>query len=103
MKQITIDKKVYVLDYTFNSIRYMDNLNFNELQNIEETPFKFYTFTAKLFHGALNWNSKKFFSEDEAYALLEKYFEENPDKSKTLIEDLLNMLQESNFFKNLQD
>ena len=44
MKQITIDKKVYVLDYTFNSIRYMDDLNFNELQNIEETPFKFYTF-----------------------------------------------------------
>ena len=54
MKQITIDKKVYVLDYTFNSIRYMDDLNFNELQNIEETPFKFYNFNAKLFHGALN-------------------------------------------------
>ena len=41
MKQVTIDNKIYVLEYTFNSIRYMDDLNFNELQNIEETPLSF--------------------------------------------------------------
>lgn len=89
------------LKFTFNSFRYMEELDLMELQTLEQTPFKILGVTETLLRGALNHNPNKKFNNNEVVEILEEVMEEG--ELMELLELLLEELQESSFFKNLQD
>lgn len=99
--ELEIGKKKYKLAFTFNSFRYMEELDFTELEDVESKPFKMIGFTEKLLLGALNSNPKVQYSIQDAMSILENYVDGGGNLVE-LIEDLTNMLEESHFFKNLQ-
>lgn len=99
MKQITIDNKTYTLAYTFNSFKYIDDLDFSNANQFETKPIKMITMLSDLFYGALNHDKKNFIDRNTSDDLLEKYIETKPVAD--IFTELTNMLFESNFFKNL--
>lgn len=99
---ITIGKKKYTLAYTFNSFKYMEDFDLSKLQEMQSKPFMSLNVLSDLFYGALNYDRKNFVSRDETDELLEKYLEQEDADFVKLIEDLINMLTETAFFKNLQ-
>lgn len=100
--ELTINGKKYNLAYTFNSFKYMGDFDVNDINDIKNKPFKIASVLSILFNGALNYDRKKFFSMEKSDELLEKYInEENGDMGK-LLETLVDMLQETSFFKQNQ-
>lgn len=97
---VTIGKKEYELKYTFNSFRYMEEFDVGELQMMERKPFKMIPLLRILLHGAVNHNPKQKVSMDSVDAFLEEYGETGDIGN--LLEELINLLEESNFFKSLQ-
>lgn len=97
---VTIGNKEYELKYTFNSFRYMEEFDVGELQMIETKPFKIIPILRILLHGAVNHNPKQKVSIDNVDAFLEEYSETGDIGD--LLEELINLLEESNFFKSLQ-
>ena len=89
------------LKYTFNSFRYMEDLEVKELEEMETKPFKVPRITQTLLIGAVNHSPNKKFSEKDVYEALEKYVEK--DSVATLLEELSKLLEKSAFFKNLQE
>lgn len=97
---ITIRNKEYELKYTFNSFRYMEEFDVDELQMIERKPFKIIPILRILLHGAVNHNPKQKVSMESVDAFLEEYSETGDIGD--LLEELIKLLEESNFFKSLQ-
>lgn len=92
--------KEYELKYTYNSFRYMQDLDLGELEVIESKPFRIIGFTEELLMGAINNDPKK----KVGVALVSNIVETRMDEGKLmeLMENLIKLLEESSFFKNLQ-
>lgn len=98
--EITINDKSYKLEFTFNSFKYMKDFDIGEMQNLESQPFKIIDFCEQLLYGAINNDPKIYVSMEEIDSYLEEYI--NDGSLGELIEQLMDLLQESNFFKALQ-
>jgi len=98
--EIVIKGVTYTPKYTFNSFKYMEDLNFADLQNIEKNPFKLIPFLETLVLGAVNSNPNNVVSKEDVEEFLNEYIETSPINE--IIEELINLLQDSNFFKSLQ-
>lgn len=98
--KLTIKEKEYELKFTFNSFRFMEDFNFSELEEVQHKPFKLISATSQLLLGALNHNRDEYYSQDNVDELLENLLEET--SIADLLNDLVNLLQDSSFFKNLQ-
>lgn len=92
--------KEYELKYTYNSFRYMQDLDLGELETIESKPFRIIGFTEELLFGAINSTPNKKVSIVEVSNIVEAKMEEG--KLMELMERLIKLLEESSFFKNLQ-
>ena len=99
--KIELEGKELELKYTFNSFRYMEELDLMELQTLEQTPFKIIGVTETLMRGALNHNPSKRYDNKEVVAIIEQIMDDG--ELMELLEFLLEELQKSSFFKNLQD
>lgn len=88
------------LKFSFNSFKYMREFDMGALQNIEDKPFEIIPMLEMLLLGAMNNNPKKKFSVFEVEQFLEDYIEENAILK--LLGELMDLLQESSFFKSLQ-
>ena len=88
------------LKFTFNSFKYMRDFDMGAIQTIEAKPFELIPLMESLLLGAMNNNPKKKFSILDVERFLEEYIE---DGSVTeLLNGLMELLQESSFFKSLQ-
>lgn len=90
----------YELKYTYNSFRYMQDLDLGELELIESKPFRIIGFTEELLLGAINSDPRKKVTLAQVGEIVEAKMEE--EKLVELMEELIKLLEESSFFKNLQ-
>lgn len=88
------------LKYTFNSFRYMEDLNLSDLDNLDEKPFKMFTVAEMLLTGALNHDPREVYDNITVSEIFDAEAEDG--NLMELFEFLLMELQESSFFKNLQ-
>lgn len=100
MNTITIDDRTYILDYTFNSFNYMEDLDIEELATIDKKPFKMFKFATILLLGAMNNDPRVRVDIETVELALVEYAKEK--SIPELIEELIGLLQESDFFKSLQ-
>lgn len=92
--------KEYELKYTYNSFRYMQELDLGELETIERKPFKILGLTEELLFGAANNDPKRKVSITKVQEIVETRMENG--ELVELMERLIELLEESSFFKNLQ-
>lgn len=97
---VNVRGKERELKFTFNSFRYMEDFDIGELSELERKPFKIIKITESLLIGAFNHNPKDVVKQDEINEYLQDVME-NGDVSE-LLETLMQLLEDSNFFKNLQ-
>ena len=97
---IKIKEKDYKVEFTFNSFKYLDEFDISTIEEMQTKPFKIIGVTEQLLFGALNNNPKVVVTLDVVDEYLEEVLE-NGDISE-LLNTLMELLQESNFFKNLQ-
>ena len=88
------------LKFTFNSFKYMRDFDMGVIQTIESKPFELIPQMESLLLGAMNNNPKKKFSILDVESFLEEYIEEG--SVTELLNELMELLQESSFFKSLQ-
>lgn len=97
---ITINGKEVELKYTYNSFKHMGEFNLEDVEKLDINPFKVFSILSVLMLGAVNHNPReKFSDEDVEEALSVKVEEVSPVE---LLEVLMGLLQESDFFKSLQ-
>lgn len=88
------------LKFTFNSFKYLQEFDVSELAMLDVKPFKMLSIASELLLGAVNSNPKVVFTESD----VNEYLEESM-KNLGLIElteSLIHLLEESDFFKELQ-
>lgn len=90
----------YTLKYTFNSFRYMEDFDLGELAELENKPFKMVRILHTLLLGAMNYDPKKVYNSEQVSQVLNVYLEDN--NPVELIENLVELMGESSFFRNLQ-
>lgn len=88
------------LKFTFNSFRYMEDFDISEMDEMENKPFKIIGLTEKLALGAFNSDPKRVVTQEQVSEFLEDYAEEN--SIIDLMTGLMEELEKSSFFKNLQ-
>jgi len=99
--KIEVNKKKYDLKFTFNSFKYLEDLDMGKMAEVENKPFKIIGFVKELLYGALNHSRKKEYCESIAEEVLEQYLEEGGSLPE-LLEGLMKELENSAFFKQLQ-
>lgn len=97
---ITIKGKECELGFTFNSFKYMQEFDIKALDEIESKPFKVVPMLEMLLIGGVNHNPKVKFNMTDVELFLEDFMLEG--SLPELLELLMGLLQESNFFKALQ-
>ena len=102
MSKFIIKSKEYDLKYTFNSFKYMTELDFALLEAAEDRPFLIAPFLDTLLLGALNHNPRVKISEIDVVEQLEEFVADENNHITELMTELMELLQESNFFKSLQ-
>ena len=100
MKTLTVNDKTYELDYTFNSFKYMEDLDMSEMADSSAKPVKMIKIMKILLLGALNCSRAKKYSEKQVEDIVEAYVEEG--SVAELMELLTTMLGDCGFFKSLQ-
>lgn len=98
---VDINGLTYELKFTFNSFKYMRDFNIGELEALETQPFKIIGIVEMLMMGALNHNPKTHVALIDVDNYLEEFINNGGDIG-TLSEELINLLEESNFFKSIQ-
>lgn len=88
------------LKFTFNSFKYMTDFEISVFAEVEDKPFKIIPLLEMLLLGALNSNSKVIVDIVDVQEFLEEFVEDGEIGS--LLEDLMQLLQDCNFFKSLQ-
>lgn len=101
MSVIKFKGKEKELKYTFNSFKYMQELDLSVLEEVESKPFKIIPLMETLLLGALNYDPKERATLVEVDKFLDEFFNEDGDIG-SLLEELMGLLQESSFFKSLQ-
>lgn len=97
---LKIGDKEYTPEFTFNSFKYLEDFDVSALEQLEKKPFALISVTRDLLYGAVNYNPKDFVSLEQIDEFLETYCME--ESLVELMENLVEVLQESNFFKSLQ-
>lgn len=97
---VNIKGKDVELKYTFNSFKYMRDLNMGAINDIENKPFEVVPMLVTMVLGAVNNDRKVKFTEEEVEEFIDEYIEEG--SISEFINELMVLLQESSFFKSLQ-
>lgn len=97
---IKIKDKEVDLKFTFNSFKYMRDFDMSKMNEVEDRPFEIIPVLETLLLGAMNNSPKLKFSVSEVDDFLEEFLEEG--SVVDLLNDLMELLQESSFFKSLQ-
>lgn len=97
---VNINGTPYEIKYSFNSFKYMADLDFSSMEDLQSKPFMIFPIMEMLLMGGLNHNPKVRFSIEQVDAYIESYVEDSPINE--LMEGLFAVLQDSGFFKNLQ-
>jgi len=97
---VNIKGKDRELKFTFNSFKYMENFDVKELEEVENKPFKLIPLIEMLLMGALNNDPTDKVSVVDVEIFLEDFIEEG--SVSDLLNELMELLQDSNFFKSLQ-
>jgi len=97
---ITFKGKEVELKYTFNSFRYMEEFDINDLSILDRKPFKLIGVLEELLMGALNNSPNTVYNKEDILVYIEEEME-NGGISE-LLTGLVDQLEKSNFFKNLQ-
>lgn len=97
---VKIRNKEIDLKFSFNSFKYMQDFDVNTIAEIESKPFKLIPLVEMLMMGAVNNHPKVRISLEDVQAYIEEYSAEN--SLADLLTELMGLLEESNFFKNLQ-
>lgn len=92
--------KVKEFKFTFNSAVYMKDFDVSMLNDIEKKPFKILQAVRELLFGAMNCDPKVKISVADVDAYLEEFMVEG--SVSDLLSELMEKLQDSNFFKSLQ-
>lgn len=100
MRVIEYNDKEYPLEFTYTSIKHIVDFDINEITDLEHTPFKIIPLTEELLYGAINNNPKKLHKR----TLVERIVEDITSKGELFntFTMLVELLEESDFFKNLQ-
>lgn len=93
-------KKEYELKFTYNSFRYMQDLDLSDLELLETRPFMMIGLTEQLLLGAINNTPSKKVTIQTVSNIVESKMEEGV--LVELMEQLIKLLEDSSFFKNLQ-
>lgn len=102
MSTIKIKNKEYELKYTFNSFKFMQDFDVSAMEEVEKKPFKIIPVLEMLLLGAVNHNAKQVVKEQDIQDYLEEYIASEDGDITALLETLMQLLQESSFFKSLQ-
>lgn len=97
---IKIKDKELELKFSFNSFKYMRDFDMGAMNHIEEKPFEIIPLLETLLLGAMNNDPKVKVSPDTVTEYLEEFLEEG--SIVELLNELMELLQESSFFKSLQ-
>lgn len=97
---VKIKNKEVELKYSFNSFRFMEDFDISKFDELESKPFKIIPLATMMLMGALNHNPKTIYSLRDVTEFLEEYVIEN--SISDLLEELMKLLEDSNFFKSLQ-
>lgn len=97
---IKFREKEYDLKFSFYSFNFMEDFDMGELENLDRKPFKMIGITKTLLMGAFNNNPHINVTYTEVDEFLEEYIVDN--NIADLLEELINLLQDSSFFKSLQ-
>lgn len=98
--EIKVRNEQVELKYTFNSFKFMREFDMSVIGNVENKPFEIIPVLETLLLGALNSNSKKKYTATDVENFLEEFIEEG--SIVELLNGLMDLLQESSFFKSLQ-
>lgn len=98
--EIKHNEEILKLEYSFNSFKFMEELNMEDLSELDIKPFKMIGIAEILLTGALNHNPKVIYNEVMINDILVNIT--NEGKLVELLEHLIDKLQESSFFKSLQ-
>ena len=98
---IAVGGKGYEVKYTFNSFQYMEDFDIGAFEQAEQKPFKLITTAGILLNGGLNHDPKVRYKEATVNVLLNEYVKEG-GQLPTLLNEMVEELQESDFFKSLQ-
>ena len=90
------------LRYTFNSFKYMKELDISDMNNLDKKPFKIFNVLSELFYGAVNHNPNVSVSREESDTLLQDYLSSDDCNIGEFSNKMVEMLLENDFFKQLQ-
>lgn len=96
----TIKGKEVELAFTFRSFKFIKDFKMSEIAQLQDCPFMLIDVTETLLFGAVNNSRKAQFSRGDVAEALEEFANEN--SLPKLFEDLMGLLEESDFFKQLQ-
>lgn len=96
-----VNDQEYLLKYSFNSMRYLEDFDVKNFDKLESKPFLVASIVLDMLYAALNNNPKIFYSKDTVSELLDSYILEK-NSIMDLMNDLSTILEESDFFKGLQ-
>lgn len=97
---IKIKDKDVELKFVYNSFKYMENLDLGKLDQVENKPFMLIDVTEQLLYGAVNNNPDVHISLSDVQEYVEAVM--NEGSFGALYSDLLKLLEDSSFFKSLQ-
>lgn len=100
--EINYKGKTLDLEFTYNSFKSMQDLNFGELNELEHKPFKMIAFTEQLVLGLLKSDPKRNVTQADVEKVMKEYEEDEEKGIPTLFGDLMEELEKSRFFKSLQ-
>lgn len=100
MEGIKLGGKNAILKYSFNSFKYMEDLDLSVMNELENKPFKIIGLAEMMLMGAVNNDPRNLFTVDMVQEYLEKEIADG--KLMDLLTKLMELLQESDFFKSLQ-
>jgi len=97
---VNFNEKEIELKYTFNSFKYMKNFSTKMFDEVNEKPFAIIDALEVLLMGAINNDKKVKYTLEDVDTILEDI--SNKGELPELLEQLMELLQESGFFKGLQ-
>lgn len=97
---VKIRDKEIELKYTFNSYRHMRELNVAQMEEIGQKPFLIIDIVEQLLLGALNNEPTFLVTEDEIEVYVESVLKDGDIME--LFNELVEKLEDSDFFKQLQ-
>lgn len=96
---INYNGKQVEVKYTYNSFKFMREVDFAILNEIDRFPFKLFDLAESLLYGGLNHDRKVRYIADDVDAILEEVSEKGD--LMEFVEGMIEELEKSGFFKSL--